>query len=49
MTKKKEQMYIVRCARAGVFFGAIKERRGTEATMPPPCAGKRGTRRDSEH
>lgn len=24
---------IVRCDRAGVFFGAIKEHRGTEATM----------------
>ena len=33
MNEKKEQMYIVRCDRAGVFFGAIKERRGTEATM----------------
>ena len=31
--QKKEQMYIVRCDRAGVFFGAIKERSGTEATM----------------
>ena len=33
MKEKKEQMYIVRCDRAGVFFGCIKERRGTEATM----------------
>lgn len=31
--QKKEQMYIVRCDRAGVFFGSIKERHGTEATM----------------
>lgn len=31
--EKNEQMYIVRCDRAGVFFGGIKERRGTEATM----------------
>jgi hypothetical protein len=33
MNEKKEQMYIVRCDRAGVFFGAIKARRGAEATM----------------
>ena len=33
MNEKKEQMYIVRCDRAGVFFGAIKARSGAEATM----------------
>lgn len=27
------QKYIVRCDRAGVFFGEIKERRGDEVTM----------------
>lgn len=31
--QKTEQMYIVRCDRAGVFFGSIKERSGTEAAM----------------
>lgn len=31
--QKDEQMYIVRCDRAGVFFGAIKERNGTEVVM----------------
>lgn len=31
--QKKKQMYIVRCDRAGVFFGNIKERSGTEAAM----------------
>lgn len=30
---KKNQKYIVRCDRAGVFFGEIKERRGDEVTM----------------
>ena len=29
----EQQMYIVRCDRAGVFFGAIRERSGTEAVM----------------
>lgn len=29
----KEQNYIVRCDRAGVFFGGIKERHGSEVTM----------------
>lgn len=35
MNKKAEsnQKYIVRCDRAGVFFGEIKERRGDEVTM----------------
>lgn len=27
------QDYIVRCDRAGVFFGKIKERNGSEVTM----------------
>ena len=30
---KRNQKYIVRCDRAGVFFGEIKERRGDEVTM----------------
>ena len=30
---KSNQKYIVRCDRAGVFFGEIKERRGDEVTM----------------
>lgn len=30
---KSNQKYIVRCDRAGVFFGEIKERRGNEVTM----------------
>lgn len=29
----KEQNYIVRADRAGVFFGKIKERNGSEVTM----------------
>lgn len=29
----KEQYYIVRCDRAGVFFGKIKERNGEEVVM----------------
>lgn len=35
MNKKTEsnQKYIVRCDRAGVFYGGIKERRGDEVTM----------------
>lgn len=30
---EKEQYYIVRADRAGVFFGLIKERNGSEVTM----------------
>lgn len=30
---KSDQKYIVRCDRAGVFFGEIKERMGDEVTM----------------
>jgi hypothetical protein len=30
---KKEQYYIIRTDRAGVFFGQIKERHGSEATL----------------
>lgn len=30
---EKEQTYIVRCDRAGVFFGQIKERTHNEVTM----------------
>ena len=30
---KEEQYYIVRADRAGVFFGRIKERNGSEVTM----------------
>lgn len=30
---ENEQNYIVRCDRAGVFFGGIKERNGDEVTM----------------
>lgn len=33
MEAKNNQMYVVRCARAGVFFGQIKERNGDEVTM----------------
>lgn len=33
MNGENEQMYIVRCDRAGVFFGGIKERDGQEATL----------------
>lgn len=28
-----EQYYIIRCDRAGVFFGKIKERRGSEVDL----------------
>lgn len=28
MEAKNNQMYVVRCAQAGVFFGQIKERKG---------------------
>ena len=31
--ENNEQKYIVRCDRAGVFFGGIKERNGDEVTM----------------
>lgn len=30
---KENQYYIIRCDRAGVFFGKIKERRGSEADL----------------
>lgn len=33
MEAKNNQMYVVRCAQAGVFFGQIKERNGNEVTM----------------
>nr|DAL78279.1 MAG TPA: hypothetical protein [Caudoviricetes sp.] len=33
MEVKNNQMYVVRCAQAGVFFGQIKERNGDEVTM----------------
>ena len=33
MEAKSNQMYVVRCAQAGVFFGQIKERNGDEVTM----------------
>ena len=33
MEAKNNQMYVVRCAQAGVFFGQIKERNGDEVTM----------------
>ena len=33
MENNKEQYYIVRCDRAGVFFGQIKSREGREVTM----------------
>lgn len=33
MEAKNNQMYVVRCAQAGVFFGRIKERNGDEVTM----------------
>jgi hypothetical protein len=29
----KNQKYIIRCDRAGVFYGEIKERRGSEADL----------------
>lgn len=33
MKENSNQMYVVRCAQAGVFFGQIKERNGSEVTM----------------
>ena len=33
MENKKEQYYIIRCDRAGVFFAKIAERRGNEADL----------------
>lgn len=33
ITAKKHQKYVVRCDRAGVFFGCIKKRDGNEVTM----------------
>lgn len=33
MKEQKEQFYIVRADRAGVFFGKIKERSASEVTM----------------
>ena len=33
MENKKEQYYIIRCDRAGVFFAKIAERRGDEADL----------------
>lgn len=33
MEAKNNQMYVVRCEQAGVFFGQIKERNGDEVTM----------------
>ena len=33
MEAKNNQMYVVRCAQAGVFFGQITERNGDEVTM----------------
>ena len=33
MEAKNNQMYVVRCEQAGVFFGQIKERKGDEVTM----------------
>lgn len=33
MENKKEQYYIIRCDRAGVFFAKIAERRGAEADL----------------
>ena len=32
-SKASKQKYIVRCDRAGVFFGEIKERNGNDVTM----------------
>lgn len=32
-TNNKEQYYIIRCDRAGVFFAKITERRGSEADL----------------
>lgn len=33
MNKAKNQKYIIRCDRAGVFYGEIAERRGDEADL----------------
>lgn len=33
MNKAKNQKYIIRCDRAGVFYAEIKERRGSEADL----------------
>ena len=33
MNKAKNQKYIIRCDRAGVFYAEIKERRGDEADL----------------
>ena len=33
MNKDKNQKYIIRCDRAGVFYAEIKERRGSEADL----------------
>lgn len=33
MNKTKNQKYIIRCDRAGVFYAEIKERRGSEADL----------------
>lgn len=33
MNKTKNQKYIIRCDRAGVFYAEIKERRGDEADL----------------
>ena len=33
METKKEQYYIIRCEKAGVFFAKIAERRGDEADL----------------
>lgn len=39
------QDYIVRCDRAGVFFGKIKERNGSEVTMTESVSCGAGTAR----
>lgn len=33
LNKTKNQKYIIRCDRAGVFYAEIKERRGSEADL----------------
>lgn len=33
MNENKNQKYIIRCDRAGVFYAEIKERRGSEADL----------------
>ena len=33
MNKAKNQKYIIRCDRAGVFYAEIKDRRGSEADL----------------